>query len=103
MASLNCPERLRCIGQVGLADETLPLNIFVPILAERRIEDRGIHVYRRVSLLKCLFNRFGKYFAFEIERTGQYPDVAEILHSAVQNTELDHGLELFGDRTLHAG
>jgi hypothetical protein len=34
----NILEGLRSVDQLGLPDETLPLNIFVPILAERRVE-----------------------------------------------------------------
>ena len=71
----DCFERLWCLDQLDLLDETLPLSIFVPIFAGRRVEGRGIHVDRRVSVLKFPFNRLGKYLAFEIEHAWQYPDV----------------------------
>ena len=44
-------EGLQSVDQLGLPDETLPLNFLVPIPAERRVEDRGLQVDRRVSTI----------------------------------------------------
>ncbi len=40
---------LRSVDHLGLPDESLPSNISVPIHSERRVEDRGLQVDRRVS------------------------------------------------------
>ena len=37
----------------------------------------------------------------EVKGAGQHPDVVEVLHPAVQDAELYHGMELFGDGALH--
>jgi hypothetical protein len=54
-----------------------------------------------VSVFERLFDRLGQHLPPEVEFTGQHPDVVKNHHSAVQDTELHHGMELFGDGTLH--
>lgn len=43
-----------------------------------------------------------QHSAIEIKLPRQEPDVEEILHAAVQDAQLDHGLELLGDHALSA-
>ena len=94
-------EGLWCVNQFGFPDEILPLNIFDPVLSERSVKNRSVQGDGRVSVLECFLNRLGKYLPLEIECAGQYPDIVEILHSAIQDTEFHHGLKFLGDRALY--
>ena len=88
---------LRCVGLLGLPDEPLPLNLLGLVIHERRIEGRGLDGNRRISVLERFFDGLGQHLPLEVKRAGQHPDVAKVLHPAVQDTELHHGMELFGD------
>ncbi len=92
----------RCVGQLGLPDEPLPLNLLGLVIHKRWIEDRGLDGNRRISVLECFFDGLGQHLPLEVKRAGQHPVVVKVLHPAVQDAELHHGMELFGDGALHS-
>jgi len=51
----------------------------------------------RSAVSERLFERSREVDTGKVESLREQPDVEEVLHSAVQRSELDHRLELLGD------
>ena len=95
-------EGLGRVVQLGLFHKRLPLDFLHSVISERILKDCGFNRDFRLSILECFPDGSGQNLALIIKLFGEQPDVVEVLHPAVQNSELHHGLELFCDGTLHA-
>ena len=91
----------RLIGQPRPLQESLPLRLLLAVQLECIAQ-----CSRFVLWDVCRAAAEGspdcvnKYLAIEVEATGRYPDVVEVLHSTVGHTECHHRLKLLRDYAL---
>ena len=75
----------------------LPLLLLAVILRELRGQSHGqVGRDERAPSCERRADRLTKERALEFELPGQHPQIEKVLHAAVDDTQHDHRLELFG-------
>ena len=87
---------------LGAARKPIPYSEGLPLyilLAGKGIAETGGHLFRPrcPAPFECLLYRVRKDGAFEPKRLRDHPEVIEILHATVGDTERDDRLSLFSN------
>jgi hypothetical protein len=79
-----------------------PTLLFVVVVVELwcKGERHAADGQLRSASVEGCSDRLAQYFAFEREGAGQRFEIIEVLHAAIGDAQLDHGLELFRDDGL---
>src|SRR6185436_262284 len=93
----------KCLGSMRerrLAQEGCPLLLAAWSLGELRGPGNRLPLQCRLAALKRLGDCRRQTGAIKFEMLGQGPDIVEVLHSAVEFPEENHGLVLLGNDGL---
>ncbi len=85
------------LGQAAFSAEGDPLFLFVGEVRRGGGEDRGKRRQFGAAMAEGCGDGLAQFVAGEGEGAGEDPDVVKVFHAAVEESELDHGFNFFGD------